>query len=202
MTQHRTAVPALRAASLAIALLAAGTTFAQRPSPIGVSEETIVTGKILEVNQDTKSVIVQGPRGDVYEIAGGDEVKNFGQIRKGDTLYIRHGQALVASLEPVDSKNTAIAEQVERTARAPEGGKPGIMREVTTTVVADITKVDAARRNITFRGPRETLRTVHVQDPAIDLSKIKQGDKAKIVYKEMVAIGVRAPGKAPSAAAN
>jgi len=202
MRLHRTSVPALRAASLAIALLAAGTAFAQRPPPTGVSEETVVTGKILEVNQDTKSIIVQGPRGNVYEIAGGEEVKNFGQVHKGDILYIRHGQALVASLEPVASKDTAIAEQVERTARAPEGGKPGIMREVTTTVVADITKVDAAKRNITFRGPRETLRTVHVEDPAIDVSKIKQGDKAKIVYKEVVAIGVRAPAKTPSAAAN
>ena len=45
-------------------------------------------------------------------------------------------------------------------------------------------------------GPRETLRTVRVQDPAIDVSKIKAGDKAKIVYKEVVAIGVRASGGA------
>lgn len=196
---HRTTAPALRAASVAIAFLAAlsaGSAFAQRQAPVGVAEETIVTGKIIEVNQDTKSVLVQGPRGNVIEIAAGDEVKNFGQIKKGDTLVIQRGQALVASLEPVGSKDTAIAEQVERTSRAAEGGKPGIMREVTTTVVADITKVDPANRTVTFRGPRETLRTVRVQDPAIDVSKIKAGDKAKIVYKEVVAIGVRASGSA------
>ncbi|MGN5478817.1 hypothetical protein ACTMU2_22935 [Cupriavidus basilensis] len=35
----------------------------------------------------------------------------------------------MASLEPVDSKATALAESVERTSRAAEGGKPGIMRE-------------------------------------------------------------------------
>ena len=70
------------------------------------------------------------------------------------------------------------------------------MREITTTVTAQITKVDPAKRLITFRGPRETLRTVKVQDPAIDLNGIKQGQMAKIVYREVVAITVKAPAAA------
>jgi len=82
---------------------------------------------------------------------------------------------------------------VERTSRAAEGSKPGVMREITTTVTAEITKVDPAKHLVTFRGPRETLRTVKVEDPAIDLSKIQRGQMAKIVYREVVAITVRAP---------
>lgn len=189
--------PSLLAAALAAALFSAGSAYAQRPpAPVGVAEEAVISGKIVDIDPATKAVLVQGPRGNVVELVGGDEVRNFGQIRKGDILTVARGAAIVAKLEPVDSKETALAESVERTSRAAEGSKPGIMREITTTVTAEITKIDAAKHLITFRGPRETLRTVKVEDPAIDLTQIKRGQMAKIVYREVVAITVKAPAAA------
>lgn len=187
----------LLAAALAATAFAAGSANAQRPQgPVGVAEEAVISGKIVDIDPATKAVLVQGPRGNVVELVAGDEARNFGQIRKGDILTVARGAAVVASLEPVDSKATALAESVDRTTRAAEGGKPGIMREITTTVTAQITKVDPAKHLITFRGPRETLRTVKVEDPAIDLKAIKQGQMAKIVYREVVAITVKAPAAA------
>ncbi|AQV92871.1 hypothetical protein BJN34_03060 [Cupriavidus necator] len=187
----------LAAALAATAFAAAGSANAQRPpAPVGVAEEAVISGKIVDIDPNTKAVLVQGPRGNVVELVGGDEVRNFGQIRKGDILTVARGAAVVAALEPVDSNATALAESVDRTTRAAEGGKPGIMREITTTVTAQITKVDPAKHLITFRGPRETLRTVKVEDPAIDLKAIKQGQMAKIVYREVVAITVKAPAAA------
>lgn len=187
----------LLAAALAATAFAAGSADAQRPpAPVGVAEEAVISGKIVDIDPNTKAVLVQGPRGNMVELVGGDEVQNFGQIRKGDILTVARGAAVVASLEPVDSKATALAESVDRTTRAAEGGKPGIVREITTTVTAQITKVDPARHLITFRGPRETLRTVKIEDPAIDLKAIKQGQMARIVYREVVAIAVKAPAAA------
>ncbi|BDB23118.1 hypothetical protein Tamer19_50260 [Cupriavidus sp. TA19] len=184
-------------ASAAILLLSAGNANAQRAQgPVGVAEEAVISGKIIDIDPTSKAVLVQGPRGNVVELVAGDEAKNFGQIRKGDIVTVTRGAALVASLEPLDSKATAMAEQVDRTSRAAEGGKPGIMREITTTVTAEITKVDPAKRLVTFRGPRETLRTVKVEDPAIDLNQIKRGQMAKLVYREVVAITVKAPAAA------
>ncbi|MBF6990694.1 hypothetical protein IPF36_23640 [Cupriavidus sp. IK-TO18] len=184
-------------ASAALALLAAGNANAQRAQgPVGVAEEAVISGKIIDIDPNSKAVLVQGPRGNVVELVAGDEAKNFGQVRKGDIVTVTRGAALVASLEPLDSKTTAMAEQVDRTTRAAEGGKPGIAREITTTVTAEITKVDPAKRLVTFRGPRETLRTVKVEDPAIDLNQIKRGQMAKLVYREVVAITVKAPAAA------
>lgn len=184
-------------ASAALALLSAGNANAQRAQgPVGVAEEAVISGKIIDIDPTSKAVLVQGPRGNVVELVAGDEAKNFGQVRKGDIVTVTRGAALVASLEPLDSKATAMAEQVDRTSRAADGGKPGIMREITTTVTAEITKVDPAKRLVTFRGPRETLRTVKVEDPAIDLNQIKRGQMAKLVYREVVAITVKAPAAA------
>lgn len=174
----------------------AGAAQAQKPStpaPIGVAEEAVVSGKVIEVNPDTKAVLVQGPRGNLVEIVAGDEAKNIGNVKKGDIVTLTRGAAVVAGLEPIGSKDTALMEQVERVSRAADGGKPGVMREITTTITAQITNVDTTKRTVTFRGPRETLRTVKVQDPNIDLAAIKKGQMAKFVIKEVVAITVKAP---------
>lgn len=179
-----------------IALLAAtaGTVHAQRPNaPVGVAEEAVISGKVVDIDPDSKAVLVQGPRGNLVELVAGDEARNFGNIRKGDIVTLTRAAAVVAKLEPVGSKDVAMMEQVERTSRAAEGGKPGVMREITTTVTAEITKVDPVARTITFRGPRETLRTIKVQDTSIDLAAIKRGQMAKIVFREVVAITVKSP---------
>lgn len=181
-------------AVLASLLLAAGAAHAQKtPAPVGIAEEAVISGKVVEIDANSKAVLVQGPKGNLVEIVGGDEAKNIGNVRKGDIVTLTRAAAVVAALEPLDSKDTALMEQVERTSRAPEGGKPGVMREITTTITAQITKIDTANRTVTFRGPRETLRTVKVRDPNIDLTKIKQGQMAKIVVREVVAITVKSP---------
>lgn len=181
-------------AMLASLLLAAGVAHAQKtPAPVGIAEEAVISGKVVDIDANSKAVLVQGPKGNIVEIVGGDEAKNIGNVRKGDIVTLTRAAAVVAALEPLDSKDTALMEQVERTSRAPEGGKPGVMREITTTITAQITKIDTANRTVTFRGPRETLRTVKVRDPNIDLTKIKQGQMAKIVVREVVAITVKSP---------
>lgn len=174
----------------------AGAVHAQKPStpaPIGVAEEAVVSGRVVNVDPDSNAVLVKGPNGNLVEIIAGDEAKNIGNVKKGDIVTLTRGAAVVAGLEPIGSKDTALMEQVERISRAPDGGKPGVMREITTTITAQITNVDVNKRTVTFRGPRETLRTVKVQDPNIDLAAIKKGQMAKFVIKEVVAITVKAP---------
>ncbi len=97
----------LLAAALAATAFAAGSANAQRPpAPVGVAEEAVISGRSSISIPNPRPVLVQGPRGNVVELVGGDEVRNFGQIRKGDILTVARGAALVAALEPVDSKAT------------------------------------------------------------------------------------------------
>ncbi|WP_237717353.1 hypothetical protein [Cupriavidus basilensis] len=196
MPNRRLISRSLHALSLGAAVLFAPLVLAAPPGAVGVAEEAVISGRIVSIDPESQAVLVQGPRGNVVELIGGDEVKNFKQIKKGDMVTLTRAAAVVTALEPVDSKDTPLAESVERTARAGEGAKPGFAREITTTVTAQITKVDAKKRTVTFRGPRETLRTVKIQDPNIDLSKITAGRMAKLVYREVVSIVVTSPPKA------
>ena len=76
-------------ASAAFALLAAGNANAQRAQgPVGVAEEAVISGKIIDIDPTSKAVLVQGPRGNVVELVAGDEAKNFGQVRKGDIVTL------------------------------------------------------------------------------------------------------------------
>lgn len=197
MKQRASLSLSMLSAAACLAFTMAGAAHAQKPSttpaPIGIAEEAVVSGKVVEVDPDAKGILVQGPRGNLVALVAGDEAKNIGNVKKGDIVTLTRAAAVVAGVEPVGSKDTALMEQVERTSRAAEGGKPGVMREITTTVTAEITNVDTAKRTITFRGPRETLRTVKVRDPNIDLAGIKKGQMAKIVVKEVVAITVKSP---------
>lgn len=182
----------------ALAALASPPVLAQGvPPPVGMAEQAVISAPIVAIDPATQSVTVRGPNGNLYEVVSGEEVKNFGQIRVGDMLTIARGEAIVAGLEPIGSKDTALSESVERTTRAGEGSKPGIMREITTTVTAEVTNVDTARRTISFRGPRETLRTVKVNRPDIDLTQIRKGQMARIVVREVEAIAVLAPPARP-----
>jgi hypothetical protein len=153
-----TSLISVLAAAAALAIGATGVAHAQKPqaktpAPIGVAEEAVVSGKVVDVDPQSKAVLVQGPRGNLVELVAGDEAKNIGNVRKGDIVTLTRGAAVVAALQPVDSKDTPLLEQVERVSHAAEGGKPGVMREITTTITAQITKVDVAKRMVTFRGP-------------------------------------------------
>jgi len=163
------------------------------PRPAAFAEESVASGKVVSVDPQTKAIIVQGEGGNVVELVGGDEAKNFGNVNPGDIVTIRREAAVVAGLEPLGTKDVAMIEQTERVARAPAGGKPGVAREVTTTITAQVTRVDVSQRLLTFSGPRESVRTVKVADPSIDLTAVRPGQMAKIVVREIVVITVEAP---------
>jgi len=167
------------------------------PRPIGIAVEGMVTARVVEVDPTARVVVLRGPAGDLVVVDAGDRVENFDQIHKGDTVTFSREAVLLAALEPVGQGASAIAETVEQTARAGEGDKPGFVRARTTKVVANVIAVDQAKRTLTFRGPRQTVRTVKVTDPSIDLSQVKVGQAARIVYREVDSVMVTAPAANP-----
>ncbi|MDF3837795.1 hypothetical protein P3W85_33400 [Cupriavidus basilensis] len=193
MPDRRPFSRALYALSLGAAVFFAPPSQAAPPVGVGMAEESVVSGRVIAIDPDSKAVLVEGPRGNVVELIGGAEARNFRRINKGDVVSLARRAVAVTTLEPLDSKDAPLMETVERTARAGEGAKPGFVREITTTVTAQITKVDARNRTVTFRTPRETLRTVNVRDPNINLDRIKTGRLARIVYREAVSVTVSVP---------
>ncbi|MBO4121466.1 hypothetical protein J5T34_12095 [Cupriavidus gilardii] len=136
----------------------------------------------------SNAVLVRGPQGQLTELMTGDEARHFGTVNAGDRLKVTHGPARITKLEPLASRNVATAESVDRLSRRLDDGRPGVVREITTTATAEIVAVDPIARTVNFRGPRNTEHAARADDIAIDVAALRPGQMARIVYRETVEI--------------
>ncbi|KAA6123951.1 hypothetical protein F1599_12725 [Cupriavidus cauae] len=136
----------------------------------------------------SNAVLVRGPQGQLTELMTGDEARHFGTVNAGDRLTVTRGPARITKLEPLASRNVATAESVDRLSRRLDDGRPGVVREITTTATAEIVAVDPIGRTVTFRGPRNAEHAARADDISIDVAGLRPGQMARIVYRETVEI--------------
>jgi uncharacterized protein YcfJ len=153
-----------------------------------------LTAKVIAVDPAQRTVTLQGASGQTRTIEVGDQVRNFDQIKVGDTVHAKYTQALALELK----KGAAMGAPTEEGAITPPpapGAKPGgtIARKV--TAMTEVVAVDPARQMVTLRGPAGNEVDVQAQDPS-QLTNIKKGDHVQVTYVEALAIAVaEAPAK-------
>jgi Cu/Ag efflux protein CusF len=152
---------------------------------------TEVTAKVVAVDPSQRTVTLQSADGKTRTIEVGDQVRNFDQIKVGDTVHAQYSQALALELKKGPASMAAPTEQQSITPAPPPGAKPGgtVARKVTAT--AEVIAVDPARQLVTLRGPKGNEVDVQVPDPS-QLNNIKTGDHVKVTYVEAFAIRVAA----------
>jgi len=198
-----TIVTALAAASMAAVSLAAqaqsaptsqaGVTTA--PGKVAGAATTEVTAKVTAVDPAKRTVTLQGAGGKTRTIEVGDQVRNFDQIKVGDTVHAKYTQALALELKKGGGAMPAPTEEGAITPPPAPGAKPGgtIARKVTMT--AEVIAVDQAKQMVTLRGPAGNEVDVEAQDPT-QLQNVKKGDHVQVTYVEALAIRVaEAPAK-------
>jgi hypothetical protein len=179
-----------RALALACALTCALTCALAAGAIGGANAQTASATTAAEVVRidASNAVLVRGPQGQLTELMTGDEARHFGTIKAGDRLTVAHGPARITKLEPLASRNVATAESEDRLSRRLDDGRPGVVREITTTATAEIVAVDPIGRTVTFRGPRNAEHAARADDISIDVAGLRPGQMARIVYRETVEI--------------
>lgn len=164
----------------------------KQPGALGVGETITTRGTITAVDQDARLMTVQRANGETVVVKVGKRVKNFSQIKAGDQIVYRLGEAVVLELK---KKGDGIRERTETEGMkvAAPGEKPGVVAARQIQVIADVTAVDKKKGTVTLRGVQET-RTLKVKDPK-SLSKVKVGDQVEITYLEGEALSVEAAPK-------
>lgn len=190
---HRTAALLIAAAlALPVAAFAQSATVATvtggAPGVRGAAGEIEVRAKVVEIDAAARTATLRGPSGQVVTVGVPAEVKNFDQVRVGDTLVIRYLSAVAARLEPASA--SGIRERVESgaTASAPAGAAPGAAGVRTVEVLATIQAIDRKARTVLLRGVHRTVR-VSVPE-GIDMTKVKTGDEVRAVFTEAVVVAV------------
>jgi hypothetical protein len=195
--------------ALALALFAATcatTTLAQTPpAPAGgiavVSEPgkasatraIQVSATVVGIEKATRTVTLKGPKGDVIDIVASDDVKNFDQIRVGDSVVARYAQAL--TLELKKTKGVAGASVAEEAMKAKPGERPAVAGARQVTVLADVVAVDPKASTITLKGASGKRVTLDVLNPD-QFKVVKKGDQVEVTYTEAMALSVE-PAAAP-----
>lgn len=186
----------MAALAAAASLMLAATAFAQPGTGKvieagGGAEVVTVTATVQAVDQAKRIVTLKGPEGNVFDLKVGDEVRNLPQVKAGDIVVAKYFEAVAIEVKK-GGLGIRSAESQTAVSRAEPGQRPAGAIATTTTVVANVLKVDAARQIVTVEGPNGKRVKVKVKDPAV-FQQVKAGEQVEMVITEAVAIGVE-PG--------
>jgi Cu/Ag efflux protein CusF len=152
-------------------------------------ETTKATATVVGIDPASRMVTLKRPNGQVVNVTASEEVRNFDQIKVGDTVTAEYTQAL--SLD-IKKGGYGKRESVERetATRTQEGAKPGgaVGREI--TILANVVSVNKKNQVVRLQGPHGNIVDVKVQDPD-DLKNVKKGDQVQAVYTEALAVAVQ-----------
>lgn len=159
----------------------------------GMAETATVSATVQAVDQEKRIVTLKGPEGNVFDVKVGPEVRNLPQVKPGDIVVAKYFEAVAVEVKKggvgIRGKETETA-----VSRAPLGEKPAGAVATTTTVTANVTKVDPKKQVVTLEGPSGRSVNVKVKDPAV-FAQIKPGEQVEMVVTEALAIAVEAPKK-------
>ncbi|HKO68184.1 MAG TPA: hypothetical protein VJU53_10310 [Burkholderiaceae bacterium] len=164
----------------------------KQPGAVGLAQSVNATATITAIDKAKRTVTVKSEQGKEVTVVAGPEVKNFNQLKVGDTVDIQYAEALMLELKKGGGKPVARVEE-KAGASAKAGQKPAGMQGRKVTVVGDVINVDAATQTVTLRGPNRTV-DLKVRDPE-QFKLIAKGDQIEATYVEAAAVSVKSKAK-------
>jgi len=172
----------------------AGTAWAQASGMggAGQSNTVVVRARVKAINQKTRKVTLVGPQGNTFSVIAGDEVRNLGQIKPGDTVVTHYHSSVVYVLAPAGTPLPKDTLDVAGGRAAPgqmPAGAAGAKMVLTGLVVG----VDPVAHTISLVDRSGgAVRTIDVVDPERQkqLPNIKVGETITAVISEAIAIAV------------
>jgi hypothetical protein len=161
------------------------------PDGAEISQQVVAEAKVQAIDAQKRLVTLRRDDGSTVVVEAGPAVKNFAQIRVGDTVTARYLESLAVSLKKPDEASAPASAAVVAGAAAP-GAKPagGIGAQVSVTVTID--SVDKEKNLVVFTLPTGEKRVTHVERPEGRefIKGLKAGDRVEITYTEAMAISV------------
>ena len=156
------------------------------------SSHITLQGAITAIDKPSRTISVRGSKGAEMDFVASDEVRNFDQLKVGDTIALDYDESVAIELQPAGSAQVGVTTQQGGTV-APAGAKPGGSMSDTISVVTEVVAVDPVGNTIALKGPRGNTQKIAVErdDLRAKLPGVKKGDLLKISYTEAVAVAIR-----------
>ena len=145
---------------------------------------------VSNIDHEKRRVTLMNSEGEEHTFVAGPQVRNLAQIQEGDKVSILHAEAVAVAVYPVAAAGKGRVVHTE-VSRAPLGAKPygTITRRVEIT--GRLAALKPKTREVTIEGKYGDLNLIAADD--VDLSRVKVGDKVRLVYVERLSISVEAP---------
>ena len=190
----------LSQALLATALAAAGCT--SSPSDYTIERQAVhglptvtatdtTTAKVTveAIDYDSRSIALTGSDGktEFFQCAA-PFVRNFNQIKKGDTVQVHYDTRLHISIRQVNETPNAQLTEVMQTAEP--GQKPGCVLYRHVESQATVLSIDYTTRVVSMRMPPGDILTLTASEKLPDFDKVKVGDTVIFDYTESLTVDV------------
>lgn len=147
------------------------------------------TATVEAIDYDSRSIALAGSDGKTEFFQATPAVRNFNQIKKGDTVQVQYVSRLHVSLQKTPQEPvTTVAEAVSL---ADLGEKPGGVLYRYAQTQATVLSIDYATRVVTMRSMTGSRITLTVDKKLADFDKVKVGDTVLFNYTEALTIDVK-----------
>jgi len=182
--------PVARLALTGILLGTLAMPFAASARVVGAALTT-ASGKVTAVDPATRTITLQGANGNSVDVVAGPDVRNFQQIKTGDTLTLDYYESVAVDVRRAGSGAPEVVTETSATRSAP-GAKPGGAMGRQTTITAEIWHINKSAHLVTLKGPQGGMRTIQVKDPALQarLQQLKEGDLVDFTITQAVAVAI------------
>lgn len=144
---------------------------------------------VVSIDKQDRSIVVKGLDGKAKKIELTEDVTNFDQIKTGDEVVLEVYSALAMQLaRPGEEFGDAAASLV---AVAQAGAMPKLVAVDVVEVLARITEIDTATRELTVTGPLGNSVILQVPEDIAKFDELKVGDEVNARYVEAFALSVQ-----------
>lgn len=147
-----------------------------------------VKAKVLAVDQEKRTLTLEGKDGKPETFAVSSKVKRLNEIAPGDFIVVKYEQGVALQFQPEGEKGAEPAGMVQLDkAGAEKAPSAGAHAQVRGTVT--VKAVDQKTRTVTLETAKGEELKVKA-DPSINLKNVKPGQKYTGTYSESLAVSV------------
>ena len=155
---------------------------------VAMAEKVSLKGKVVSIDAATKTVVVEGERGQQIAIVAPKESPNFDQIKVGDPVTAVYVESIAVAIAPVADAKPGVSETVD-VSTAPKGSTPSATITEQIELRAVVKAVDPETRQVTLDVPGGGERILKAGND-IDIAKVKVGEQVSVTLTRALAISI------------
>jgi hypothetical protein len=189
MTKIRYLHQCLVALGMGIAAAASGVFAQEAQQPTVSSQLQRAEATVKAIDQETRQVTLQGPRG-ALSFKADPSFKNLNKVQVGDKVVVTYYEGVATRLA---KGGTTMRAPATSTFNVPAtGGAPGRMTGSSVTATVRVEAINLMDNTVAFKGSDGQLRVTAVRTPDMQqfIRTLKPGDLVEVTYTESIAVNV------------